>query len=303
MFLANNLFAGCYSFIPYAYNGKFVYLPKSDEFCFNKSDGEIFMKTNNLGARLINLDENKVKNKLYVFGDSQILGIDWSDKNNFQEHDLTNLFPDKKIIIYAAPNNGPLQSIERIKEILIESPEEDSEIIIGFNYGTDIFRILDNWNIENFIPLDEQSLDKVLRTPILYDLIIIKGMIEGKYFTITKEISNSNLNQFVSIEKNELMNSISSWIKTTESTLKELNMKKRLIIYPPYWGFEKDNAILLNEVNEKFSTFICDDRLESIFDEILIGTPKEKLTLSGDGRHFSNSSLKYYSKEERNDCI
>ena len=99
------------------------------------------------------------------------------------------------------------------------------------------------------------------------------------------------------------MNSISSWIKTTESTLKELNMKKRLIIYPPYWGFEKDNAILLNEVNEKFSAFICDDRLDSIFDEIIIGTPKEKLTLSGDGRHFSNSSLNSYSKEERNDCI
>ena len=48
------------------------------------------------------------------------------------------------------------------------------EVIIGFNYGTDIFRVNKNWNAENFIALDEDSLEKVLKSPFVYDLIIVR---------------------------------------------------------------------------------------------------------------------------------
>ena len=41
--LTNNLYA-CFSFLPYAFNGKFAYLPKNMEICFNKNDGEIFLR-------------------------------------------------------------------------------------------------------------------------------------------------------------------------------------------------------------------------------------------------------------------
>ena len=91
-------------------------------------------------ARLIsNYTDNQ--NFVYSFGDSQMLGIDWTYKQN-KSHDLERIFQTKKISIFAAPNNGPFQAISQAKHIFeVEPTTNVSHVVFSFNFGTDIFRI------------------------------------------------------------------------------------------------------------------------------------------------------------------
>ena len=296
--LTNNLYA-CFSFLPYAFNGKYAFLPQNMEICFKKNDGQIVFTTNIDGARVI--ESNKIDDDsmpLYIFGDSQILGIDWSDDNKKLQHDIAMEFPDRSMIIFAAPNNGPLQTLERLKNLFKDSSNEVKEVIIGFNYGTDIFRINKNWKAENFIPLDEGSLESVLKSPFVYDLIIIKGMLEGKYFTMTNDVAESNLNQFLSVSDDELKKSVDSWLIQLENILDKNEIEINFLIYPPYWGFEDNGRELKAEVMNKYLYLVCNEKLNDIFDNTFLSFPKEMLILSGDGRHFATGSLEYFNMDE-----
>ena len=296
--LAGNLSAECFNFIPYASNGKFVYLPENLDFCFSKGDGDIYMETNENGARLINVNSEKDSSKVHVFGDSQILGIDWSSKGTDTIHDISGIFPNKNLILYAAPNNGPFQVSEKLKNMDESIINNESDIVLGFNYGTDIFRIQPEWKVEDFVPLNEETIYDVLKFPFIYDLIILKGIVEGKFFTISNDVRKSNLNQFLSIDDEELQISISKIINQIRDVLSNFDSKKTLIIYPPYWGYEENNPKLLENVAKPFFLFACDQRLANIFDKIIVGKLKDKLILSSDKRHFKTSSLNYENINE-----
>jgi hypothetical protein len=300
--LSGNLSAKCFSFIPYASNGKFVYLPENLEFCFSKGDGDIHIETNENGARLINVNSEHDSSEIHVFGDSQILGIDWSSKDSKKIHDIAGIFPNKKLILYAAPNNGPFQVTEKLKDMSETKINYKSEIVLGFNYGTDIFRIQPGWKVEDFVPLNEENIYDVLKSPFIYDLIILKGMVEGKFFTITNDVRESNLNQFLSIDDEELNLSMSKIIDQINGVLSNFDSKKTLIIYPPYWGYEENNKELHQNVAKPFFLFACDQRLVNIFDKILIGELKDTLNLSSDKRHFKTSSLNYKNINEAEIC-
>ena len=91
---STEVLASCFSFLPYAFNGQYVHLPKDLEFCYKKLDGEVFIKTNKDGGRLINYKKNSSKKRLLAFGDSQLLGIEFSQTNKVDQHDLEILFPE-----------------------------------------------------------------------------------------------------------------------------------------------------------------------------------------------------------------
>ena len=300
--LAGNLSAECFSFIPYASNGKFVYLPENLEFCFSKGDGDIHIETNEDGARLINANSEHGSSTVHIFGDSQILGIDWSSKDSDTIHDIAGIFPNKNLILYAAPNNGPFQVTEKLKEISESKINYKSDLVLGFNYGTDIFRIQPGWKVEDFVPLNEENIYDVLKSPFIYDLIILKGMVEGKFFTITNDVRQSNLNQFLNIDDDELQLSMSKIIDQMRDVLSNFNSKKTLIIYPPYWGYEENNEKLLENVAQHFFLFACDQRLVNIFDKIFVGELIGSLSLSSDKRHFKTSSLNYENINEVEVC-
>ena len=301
--LSGNLLAECFSFIPYASNGKFVYLPENLEFCFSKGDGDIHVETNADGARLINANSEHDSSEVHVFGDSQILGIDWSSKDTETIHDIARIFPNKKLILYAAPNNGPFQVTEKLRFMNNSEIIDKSEIVIGFNYGTDIFRIQPGWQIEDFVPLNQNNIHDVLKSPFIYDLIILKGMVEGKFFTIAKDVKKSNLNQFLNIGDKENQSSMTKMIDQLRDVLRNFKSKKTLIIYPPYWGYEDNNKNLNKNVAKQFFLFACDKRFIDIFDKILIGEIKDSLNLSGDKRHFKTSSLNYVNINEVKYCM
>ena len=79
-------------------------------------------------------------------------------------------------------------------------------------------------------------------------------------------------------------------------------VKKTLIIYPPYWGYEENNKKLHENVAQPFFLFACDQRLVNIFDKILVGELKDSLNLSSDKRHFKTSSLNYENINEVEVC-
>jgi len=295
---STEVFASCFSFLPYAFNGQYVHLPKDLEFCYKKLDGEIFIKTNKDGGRLINYKKTSSEKRILAFGDSQLLGIDFSQTNKVDQHDLEALFPGYFIEIYAAPNNGPYQSLIHIDEIRKLITNKNDQIVVSFNYGTDIFRVLSEWNVENFVPLNSKSLETVLKNSYIYDLIILKGIMEGKFFSIKNDVNESNYNQYINIKKYELEKQLSIWAKKLSLVLSEVGNSKTLIIYPPYWGFEKSGIKLKNSISKDYYKFICRKDLHKIFTEVLFAETVPAVILTGDKRHFRQSSLKYLKANE-----
>ena len=286
----------CYNFIPYAYNGFYSFLPKNKTICSNTLNGKVIFKTDDQSGRIIStLNTEK---KLIAFGESQLLGIDWSSVEGNKKHDLEYIFPKHSIVAYASPNNGPYQVINSINKKVINQLMHFDEILIGFNYGADIFRIQETWNAENFIPLKTKSMELVLKTPILYDLIILKGLINNKYFSM-HTIKNSDIKkQFLNIKTSELNKSIESFLSELEKLALKLKKKPILIIYPPYWGY-KDNEIELNpSISKKYYDLVCNNRLNKIFKNTLVASPKEVIKLSKDKKHFSMGSLTYKTSKE-----
>jgi len=290
---STEVLASCFSFLPYAFNGQYVHLPKDLEFCYQKLDGEVFIKTNKDGGRLINYRDNSSKKRLLAFGDSQLLGIEFSQTNKFDQHDLEILFPDYFIEIYAAPNNGPHQSLIHIDEIRKSIINKNDQIVMSFNYGADIFRVLSKWNVKNFVPINSKNLKNVLKNPYIYDLIILKGIMEGKFFSIKKDVNDSNRNQYTNINKFKLDTELSIWIKKISLVLSKVDNSKTLIVYPPYWGYETLDSEMIDEVRTDYYDFICRKDLKEIFDKIIIAETRSKIILTGDKRHFKQSSLNY----------
>ena len=97
---------GCLSFLPYGFNESYVHLPQSVSFCVKQGKTIINYQTDNYGGRF--LGDETVKNKIQVFGDSQVLGL---DVENIEQHYLNALYKKNNLVIYAAPNNGPYEVI------------------------------------------------------------------------------------------------------------------------------------------------------------------------------------------------
>ena len=97
---------GCLSFLPYGFNESYVHLPQSASFCVKQGKTIIKYQTDNYGGRL--LSDETVNNKIQVFGDSQVLGL---DVENIEQHYLNILYKKNNFVIYAAPNNGPYEVI------------------------------------------------------------------------------------------------------------------------------------------------------------------------------------------------
>ena len=91
----------CLTFLPYGFNDYYVHLPQDATFCVKEGKNFISYKTDIYGGRQFT---NEVfSEKVQVFGDSQVLGL---DIEKIDKHYLTELYKNN-FILYAAPNNGP----------------------------------------------------------------------------------------------------------------------------------------------------------------------------------------------------
>ena len=288
----------CLSFIPYGYNESYVHLPENASFCIKQ--GKIIKKyqTDNYGGRL--LHDEALTNKIQVFGDSQVLGL---DIENIEQHYLNSLYKKNNLIIYAAPNNGPYEVINFLnknKKIL------QRKIIVTFNFSTDLYRILDYWDPRNYVALKDYELDGILEYPFKYRLIIFRNFLFNKNFNLTRYNNKKMQNLFLKSDKDELYNNLIKYFDELNNTANKLDLEIDFIVTHPYWVYsidKKENKLLLDkELNNKVEKLICNSfQVSEKINKIFISQVPETLNLEDltfDKRHLESSKidLREYNK-------
>ena len=281
----------CFSFIPYASNKSFVQLPENKKFCFYFSNEKTHMSTNKLGGRM--LEREFLPNEIIAFGESQLLGLDLSDRKTNTKHDLSRLFPSSSITIYAAPNNGPLQALQQIKKVHNFKSLANKNIVVGFNFGTDIFRIQDHWKPENFVPLNMTQLDRSFSIPGYHDIILFAARLRGVKFGGTESNSISIRKLYFQMGKQFRLKNIDSWLlKLIKSEIK-LGKKRYFVLYPPYWyvGAKKREK---KDIENDYLELACKAHKSGIFEEIFVARmPIETVKFALDNRHFLSGEMSF----------
>ena len=270
-------------------------LPAEKELCYYYDKEIITLKTSKLGGRIIS--EVKTQKSLLAFGESQLLGLDWPKKNEKNAHDLEALFPKKNIIAFAAPNNGPHQWVAQANEIYKTDMDSflDQEVVVGFNFGTDIFRIRESWDPSSVVLLDEADLRMVLNQPFLYDLVLLRARLTGGHFGAVSNNSVKIRSLYFDMSTNERVFNLNALLSSISGSSLSHAKKLTIILYPPYWysGSSEKQAL---KIQTNFAETICQFVNSKVFDEIIVSYPTENTTaLTYDRRHFKTSALKFVS--------
>ena len=291
---ANN----CLSFLPYGFNESYVHLPQSASFCVKQGKNKYTYLTDNYGGRL--LFNDNLKTKIQVFGDSQVLGL---DVKNIEDHYLSKLYKENNFIFYAAPNNGPYEVINFLnknKKIL------QKKIIVAFSLSTDLYRILDYWNPENFVALKDYELDEILENPFKYKLIVLKNLLFNKNFTLIRYDNKKMQNLFLNYNQDELYTNLIKYFDILNITAKRLNLEIDFIVTHPYWVYsidEKNSKLLLNKkLNDKVERLICSSFPDKKkIAKVLISRVPEVLELNDltfDKRHLKSKIFTFQKYDE-----
>jgi len=293
-----SLLGGCLSFLPYGYNEFFVHLPKTERFCVSSPDGETTYKTDDRGARIIDGEDKEAP--VYAFGESQLLEI-FPDTGG-QGHALRSLYPKKTLIIHGAPNNGPFETVEYLKYVLRTTTPE--HIIIGFNFGTDVFRIIPGWRTKKYVSLASDELPKVMSFPFWYELKIAIGILKGKFFT-TKKPNLERTRNYYNSRKIIIRTNFQAFINQLTKAAKSVNAKIDFVFFPPYWAYsqKEDTSYFEEKIGIELRNFVCDgvvlDPLP-VTQTYIAKFPKTLLTdklFTYDGRHFRTETLTFEPKE------
>ena len=298
LFINSSNAKNCLSFLPYAFNESYVHLPQSESFCVKQGKTRYEYKTDNYGGRLLYNDE--ANNKIQVFGDSQVLGL---DVDNIEQHYLNTLYKKSNFIIYAAPNNGPYEVINFLndnKKIL------QKKIIVTFSFSTDLYRISNSWRPENFVALKDYELDEILETPFKYRLIIFKNLLLNKNFTLSRYDNKKMQDLFLNSDQDEFYTNLTKYFDELNETAANLNIEIDFIVTSPYWVYsidKKNNKLLLNkELNKKVKKLICSSFLGTKkISKVLISRVPETLELKDlttDKRHLKSTKIKLSKYQE-----
>ena len=267
----------------------FVSLPFDKELCFKYSDRYIEMKTNRFGARL--LDAGEYEQTALAFGESQLLGLDASDADG--QHDLSALFSNHNFEIYAAPNNGPFQALEKVNDLGQKITIDKKTVVVGFNFGTDIFRIRSNWDPRNFVPVDLEVLNWIFVIPGLHDILLFYARFRGVKFGSTVSDSDIVRNYYFAITDRERgINTLNWLIDVSQSKLMEAR-ERALILFPPYWYITASDA-QKSEIKNDYHSFACSIVEANVFHKVLYAElPEDVNVLTKDNRHFRTGTLNY----------
>jgi len=279
----------CFSFIPHGYTGKFVSLPKDREFCFKYAGKYNRMKTNQNGGRILLFDRSK--ETVVAIGESQLLGMDISKDS--KTHDLHRIFPGYNFDVYAAPNNGPYQALAQVDRLSKELSIKERDIVVGFNYGTDIFRIRKRWRPENFVPMSANDLERIFYIPMYHEFLLIKARLLGVKFGSTVSNSKATLNYYFSMDDIERTKNVRSWLNILADSDLQLARNRKLVIFPPYWFYsasEKQRQKILKD----YVSFGCQAFDTMFFESVFLGKLSDvSPPIAEDNRHFLQGYIKY----------
>ncbi|MDA9743280.1 hypothetical protein N9U90_01400 [Candidatus Pelagibacter sp.] len=275
----------CLKFLPFGHNDHYVHLPINTNFCVKYGNEKLTFKTDNLGGRYFQ-DKNNI---LQLFGDSQVLGLDIQHQT---QHYLSKYFKNN-FVIYAAPNNGPLEVIKFIK---LNNKIINEKIVINFNLSVDLFRVYPDWNIENFVALRSYQLEEILDKPFKYKIIIAKSLLENKYFTVARKNENQMQELFMSRDVENLKKYLALYLLKLDKIIDKMNIEIDYVLTMPYWMYENtDNKFLkINSIEKRLKTIICDtfnkkSKLNKIYISELISNNNEILT--EDKRHLKSDQI------------
>jgi hypothetical protein len=282
----------CLSFLPYGFNDSYVHLPQSSSFCFKQGKTKYKYQTDNYGGRL--LYGEALNDKIQVFGDSQVVGLDVED---IKQHYLNASYQKNNFVIYAAPNNGPYEVINFLnknKKIL------QKKIIVTFNFATDLYRVLDYWDPKNFVALKDYELDEILEHPFKYKLIIFKNLLVNKNFTLSRYDNKKMQKVFLNSDQDELYKNLNKYFEELNKIANRLDIQIDFIVTHPYWVYsidKKNSQLLLDkELNEKVEKLICNSFLRTRkINKILISEVSKNLYLDDltiDKRHLKSNKIK-----------
>ena len=282
----------CLSFLPYGFNESYVHLPQSASFCVKQGKTKYTYKTDNYGGRILYNDN--ANNEIQVFGDSQVLGL---DVNKIEQHYLNTVYKKSNFIIYAAPNNGPYEVINFLNE---NKKILQKKIIVTFSFSTDLYRILNYWNPENFVALKDYELDEILENPFKYRLIVFKNLLLNKNFTLSRFDNKKMQDLFLNSDQDELYKNLNKYFGELNKIANRLDIEIDFIVTHPYWVYsidKKNNKLLLDkELNEKVEKLICNSFLRTKkINKILISEVSKNLQLSDltiDKRHLKSNTIK-----------
>ena len=284
-------FSNCFSFIPYGKNNSFIQLPADKNFCFHYSKKKIHLSTDQFGGRKVGGDAHG--DEVIAFGESQLLGLDFSDKEKIAKHDLSVLFPSSRITIYAAPNNGPLQAIKQIHKVYRSKPFTGKKIVIGFNYGTDIFRIDPNWDPEKFVPLDMSQLERSFDVPGYHDVALFIARLKGVKFGSTVSNADTIRNYYKSIGQSQRNRNIQDWLSDLQKSEVKTSAELSLMLYPPYWYLGASRKAK-KKISQDYKSLACKAHLSGIFTKVYVSAlPDDNTKLADDNRHFLSGEINF----------
>ena len=288
----------CLSFLPYGFNEFYVHLPQNASFCIKYGKITNKYQTDNYGGRL--LYDEALNNKIQVFGDSQVLGL---DIENVEQHYLNALYKKNNLIIYAAPNNGPYEVINFLNK---NKKTLQKKIIVTFNFSTDLYRVLDYYNPRNFVALKDYELNEILEHPFKYRLIIFKNLLLNKNFTLSKYDNKKMQNLFLNLDQDMLFNKLVRYFDELDDTANKLDVEIDFIVTHPYWVYsvdKKNNKLLLKKkLNKKVEKLICNSfQSTKKINKVLISQVSETLELNDltiDKRHLRSKKIKIKKYQE-----
>ena len=285
------------SFLPYGFNESYVHLPLNVSFCVKQ--GKIINKyqTDNYGGRL--LYNEAFSNKIQVFGDSQVLGL---DIENVEQHYLHNIYKRNNFVIYAAPNNGPYEVINFLnknKKIL------QKKIIVTFNFSVDLYRVY-QWNPKNYVALKDYELDEILEHPFKYRFIVFKNFLLNKNFTLSRYDNLKMQNLFLNSNKDKIYKNLIKYFDELNETAKKLNLEIDFVVTHPYWVYsiekKNDKLLLDKELNKKVQKLICNSfKSTNKIKKILITNVPDILELQSltfDKKHLKSKEIKLKKYKE-----
>ena len=174
------------------------------------------------------------------------------------------------------PNNGPFEASNQIRHLEQKSLRGNGwltgkNIVIGFNYSTDIFRINDGWDPRRFVPLEKKDLEKIFLIPGYHDLLLLKARIAGKKFGSTVSDASKTIDYYFKISDEQRQENIERWLVDLRNNGAIKDAAKTLVIFPPYW-YSAASKIRKNQIRANIFYLLAAQQSPSVFKDIWIGT-------------------------------
>ena len=227
--------ASCLSFLPHGYNGAFVHLPKSTQFCVETKDGRVDYHTNEFHARVIGAPTSL--SPVYAFGESQLVEI--FPRTKTENHILNKIYGSRRFYIHGAPNNGPNETLAYIDYIFRDHSYQTKHITVGFNLGFDFFRIIPIWRTADKVQHKSDQINLMLNYPNLYEILNFgRAIMSTRFQTIDPVGQIKNARDHFYANKTSIEKFFIEWLIRLRELKQKYALDIDIVFFESYWSYD-----------------------------------------------------------------